>query len=155
MSLRPQEKPQKHYSPYTKPNNPSSPKPKKEKEKEKEEEIIEERISSLNGELQVRQYLKQKHLGKGAFASVFEIQDLETQEKFAAKIISKDLLRKNQSHHKVLNEVQIHKSMSHPNIVKFERVFEDRQNVYIIVELCSKNVHFTLDKTLPNPYKRH
>jgi serine/threonine protein kinase len=30
--------------------------------------------------------------------------------------------------------------MSHPNIVKFERVFEDDKYIYILLELCINNV---------------
>lgn len=35
-----------------------------------------------------------------------------------------------------MSEIKIHKSLKHPNIVHFEHVFEDKENVYILLELC-------------------
>jgi len=35
-----------------------------------------------------------------------------------------------------LAEIKIHKSLNHENIVQFERVFEDKENVYILLEVC-------------------
>ena len=34
------------------------------------------------------------------------------------------------------SEIKIHKSLFNANIVKFEHVFEDSQNVYILLEIC-------------------
>lgn len=34
-------------------------------------------------------------------------------------------------------EIKIHRSLDHPNIVDFQGCFEDDQNVYIMLELCS------------------
>lgn len=36
----------------------------------------------------------------------------------------------------LLNEIKIHKSLDHANIVRFERFFEDKNNVYILLEVC-------------------
>ena len=36
----------------------------------------------------------------------------------------------------MLSEIKIHRSLQHPGIVKFERYFEDKENVYILLELC-------------------
>ena len=36
----------------------------------------------------------------------------------------------------LLSEIKIHRSLSHKNVVKVERVFEDSENVYILMELC-------------------
>jgi len=35
-----------------------------------------------------------------------------------------------------MSEIKIHKSMSHSKIVHLEKYFEDKDNVYIILELC-------------------
>lgn len=37
-------------------------------------------------------------------------------------------------------EITIHKSLNHKNIVQFYSFFDDPQNVYIILELCKKRV---------------
>ena len=41
------------------------------------------------------------------------------------------------SRRRVANEITIHKSMNHSNIVQFERCFEDDNHVYLLLELCS------------------
>ena len=54
----------------------------------------------------------------------------------AAKVIPKNTLVKNRARQKLISEIKIHKSLSHTNIVKFEHVFEDNTNIYILLELC-------------------
>lgn len=41
---------------------------------------------------------------------------------------------------KMTQEIQIHKSLNHKNIVKFHSFFDDSNNVYIVLELCKKRV---------------
>ena len=36
-----------------------------------------------------------------------------------------------------MSEIRIHRSLHHPNVVGFEHFFEDSENVYILLELCS------------------
>ncbi|KAL3121369.1 hypothetical protein niasHT_008351 [Heterodera trifolii] len=35
-------------------------------------------------------------------------------------------------------EIQIHQSLAHPHVIKMEEFFEDDDNVYILMELCSR-----------------
>eukprot|EP00826_Nyctotherus_ovalis_P010374 TRINITY_DN12740_c0_g3_i1.p1 TRINITY_DN12740_c0_g3~~TRINITY_DN12740_c0_g3_i1.p1 ORF type:complete len:322 (+),score=99.48 TRINITY_DN12740_c0_g3_i1:403-1368(+) len=35
-----------------------------------------------------------------------------------------------------MSEIRIHRSLHHPNVVKFEHFFEDKGNVYILLEMC-------------------
>lgn len=39
----------------------------------------------------------------------------------------------------ILNEIRIHRQLSHTNICKFELCFEDERNIYIVLEYCQKN----------------
>lgn len=55
----------------------------------------------------------------------------------AAKIIPKASLKKSRHRQKLLSEIKIHRSLNHPNIVQFEHVFEDTENVYILLEMCT------------------
>lgn len=43
---------------------------------------------------------------------------------------------KERDKYKLANEIKIHKSLDHPNIVKFCRFFEDPEHVYVLLELC-------------------
>ena len=99
--------------------------------------IIEERITKPSGEIQIRKYAKRKFLGKGGFARVYEFNCLDTRKVQAAKIVCKDQLTKQRRRQKLMSEIKIHKSLNHPNIVGFEHFFEDTENVYILLELCS------------------
>eukprot|EP00826_Nyctotherus_ovalis_P034798 TRINITY_DN2927_c0_g2_i10.p1 TRINITY_DN2927_c0_g2~~TRINITY_DN2927_c0_g2_i10.p1 ORF type:complete len:435 (-),score=115.76 TRINITY_DN2927_c0_g2_i10:656-1891(-) len=100
-----------------------------------------------DGNEMVRKYVKGKFLGKGGFARCYEFLEAATGNPFAAKIISKSSLSKKHSKQKLISEINIHKSLNHPRIVKFKTSFEDAQNIYIILELCP-------NKTLKELLKR-
>ena len=99
--------------------------------------LIEEHLPNPDGTIQVRKYSKRKFLGKGGFARVYEFMNQDTRELIASKIIGKDQLTKVRRRQKLMSEIKIHKSLSHQNIVKFQHFFEDDENVYILLELCT------------------
>ena len=35
-----------------------------------------------------------------------------------------------------MSEIRIHNSLNHPSIVSFDHFFEDKENIYILLELC-------------------
>ena len=45
-----------------------------------------------------------------------------------------------------MSEIKIHKSLKHTNIVNFEHFFEDSENVYILLEICTNEVLSTFLK---------
>jgi len=99
--------------------------------------IIEERITKVNGDFHIKKYAQGKLLGKGGFAKVYNFTNLETNKIFAGKVMPKANFNRSRSRQKLMTEIKLHKSLHHPNIVKFEHVFEDQENVYIILELCN------------------
>jgi serine/threonine protein kinase len=40
----------------------------------------------------------------------------------------------------LIGEIKVHQSLQHPNIVRYQECFEDKNNVYIILELCENKV---------------
>ena len=104
---------------------------------QKKEEAVIEKIVKLNGEVTLRQYSKGRFLGKGGFARCYEFLSLDTRKRLAAKIVAKSSLSKPRSKQKLNSEIKIHKSLHHPHVVGFEHYFEDTENVYILLELCS------------------
>jgi polo-like kinase 1 len=98
---------------------------------------IEEKITKTGGDPIIKKYLQGRLLGKGGFAKCYEITSLDTKKVLAAKIICKATLNKSRAKQKLISEIKIHKSIRHPNVVGFEHVFEDQENVYILLELCS------------------
>jgi polo-like kinase 1 len=99
--------------------------------------IVEEKITNAMGEVVIKKYARGKFLGKGGFAKCYEFTQLESKKLSAAKIIPKASLQKSRQRAKLLSEIKIHRSLNHTNIVKLEHVFEDSENVYIILELCT------------------
>ena len=107
-------------------------------------------------------YKKMKLLGKGGFAIVYSVKDLnkkpsddgvETQSSssssynyYAAKVVSKKNLERQKQKDKMLAEIRIHRASEHEFIVKFKKCFEDEMNVYILMEKCS-------DRTLADVIK--
>lgn len=63
--------------------------------------IIEEKISKVNGEIAIKRYNKGKMLGKGGFAKVYEVTNLESKKTLAGKIIAKSSLTKTRARQKV------------------------------------------------------
>ena len=100
--------------------------------------IIKERFVKANGEMGVWYYSQGKFLGKGGFAKCYEFTDLQSNKILAAKIVLKSsLVNKPSAKEKLLSEIHIHRGLNHTNIVKCEHCFEDKHNVYILLELCS------------------
>ena len=76
-------------------------------------------------------------MGKGGFARCYEMKRVDTGKIFAAKVFDKKGLSNGRSRKKLINEIKLHKKLHHLNIVNFEHFFEDKENVYILLELCS------------------
>ena len=110
-------------------------------------DIVIEKIAKNQDEIQIKKYKKIRLLGKGGFAHCYELFNEETHHSSAAKIIPKTNLVKSLSKQKIINEIKIHKNIHHENIVNFEHYFEDRNNVYILIELChNQTLHDLLKK---------
>ncbi|PWA39666.1 EF-hand domain pair, Serine/threonine protein kinase, striated muscle-specific [Artemisia annua] len=84
-----------------------------------------------------RRYRFGKELGRGEFGVTYECQDKENGEKVACKKISKSRLRTEIDIEDVRREVEIMRHLPiHPNIVRYKDVFEDRDAIYLVMELC-------------------
>ena len=102
-----------------------------------EGQVVEEKIVKPNGDIAIKRYSKGRFLGKGGFARVYEFLTLEAKQIFAGKTICKSSLSKARARQKLMSEIKIHRSLHHTNIVRFEHFFEDSENVYILLELCT------------------
>lgn len=103
-----------------------------------------------------RDYHRGHFLGEGGFARCFQIRD-DSGKIFAAKTVAKLSIKTEKTRKKLLSEIQIHKSMRHPNIVQFIDCFEDETNVYILLEICPNGSLMELlkkRKTLTEPEVR-
>ncbi|CAL8279553.1 unnamed protein product [Lota lota] len=85
-----------------------------------------------------RSYSKGKLLGKGGFARCYEMTDLTSNKMYAVKVIPQSRVSKPHQRDKITNEIELHKTLSHKHVVKFSHHFEDQENIYIFLELCSR-----------------
>ena len=90
----------------------------------------------MNGEVEIFRYFKNKILGNGAFGKVYEVICEWSNKKYACKEIP---IKTNHRHYElddILREINILKSLNHPNILKYIHSFHDSKNIYILTELC-------------------
>lgn len=83
-------------------------------------------------------YKVSKLIGHGAFAKVMTCAHKDTKEKFAAKVVQKNLEDPVKQREGIIKEIAIMRMLSgHPNTVKLIEVFEDKENYHLVMELCS------------------
>ena len=81
-------------------------------------------------------YRRGKLIGSGAFGSVYSAKNLIFNNMVAMKIIEKKESNTEKEDQEVLNEINILKKLSHPNIVKIYEFFDTQRYYYIITEFC-------------------
>lgn len=108
----------------------------------------------VEGNKVVNQYTFEKMLGEGTYGKVKLVHKNRPDNKFAAKIIRKDILKKRRemirdergrvkyrdAFENVLMEIAIMKKLNHPNIVKLFEVIDssDSAKLYIIMEFVER-----------------
>ena len=127
--------------------------------------IIEEKRKRVNGDgYTVHRYMRGRLLGKGGFAKVYLCTAMDTNKAYAIKIVPKANLVKARARQKVGSqctynailayllhlltwflssslsqlqaEIKIHRTLKHKHICEYKHFFEDKQNCYILLELC-------------------
>jgi len=85
-------------------------------------------------------------LGRGGFACVYGVMSTTSGRSYAIKMVDKDSLVKKAHRDKIRFEIRIHRSLSHKNVVKFNRHFENRKYVYMLMEYCNNQTLMELKK---------
>ncbi|KZV34824.1 calcium-dependent protein kinase 24-like [Dorcoceras hygrometricum] len=84
-----------------------------------------------------KRYKFGKELGRGEFGITYECMDNDNGENVACKKISKSKLRTEIDVEDVRREVEIMRHLpKHPNIVSYKDVYEDKEAIYLVMELC-------------------
>lgn len=84
-----------------------------------------------------KRYKFGKELGRGEFGITYQCVDNENGENVACKKISKSKLRTEIDVEDVRREVEIMRHLpKHPNIVSYKDVYEDKEAIYLVMELC-------------------
>ncbi|XP_030049018.1 serine/threonine-protein kinase PLK2 [Microcaecilia unicolor] len=85
-----------------------------------------------------KRYCRGRVLGKGGFAKCYEMTDLTTNKVYAVKIIPHSRVAKPHQREKIDKEIELHRILNHKHIVQFYNYFEDKENIYILLEYCSR-----------------
>lgn len=85
-------------------------------------------------------------LGEGRFGEVFLAKHKETGFLVAIKKISKMKIKMNRAESMIVNEILIHKSLHHPNIIKLYTHFHDNEFIYYVLEVASEGSLFEIMK---------
>lgn len=94
----------------------------------------------------IEDYSLGQQIGKGAFGQVYQASIPKSSKSYAIKIIDKKLVMTSEMIKRVKNEVSIHSTLDHPNILRLYHFFEDDRNVYLVMELCEGGELFKLLK---------
>lgn len=82
-----------------------------------------------------------KKLGKGNFASVYEVERVTDHAKFAVKAFSKQsCFNGKNGKESLINELTIMRELSqdwHPNLLRLEGVYESDNSIYVVLELLN------------------
>ena len=77
-------------------------------------------------------YKKICKLGKGAFGKVYKAKEIISDKIVAVKQIS--INNSEANYESILREIQVLSKISHPNIVKYYKYYEENDRIYIIME---------------------
>jgi len=80
-------------------------------------------------------YTFERELGRGAFSVVKLGRHKKTGEEVAIKVIEKKNVE--QDLHRLATEMQVLKSVDHPNIIKLKEIFETDEMLYIVTEVVT------------------
>ena len=87
-----------------------------------------------------------EQLGKGAFSTVYRCTNRHTQEVFAVKVIDLRPLRLRAGFDvkRLLRECVIMRALSHPNIIGLHEVFEEPDELLMVLEYCKGKVRYNV-----------
>ncbi|KAI9113324.1 hypothetical protein K1719_015849 [Acacia pycnantha] len=85
-----------------------------------------------------KMYELEKELGRGQSGVTYQCREKMTGRKYACKSIARSKLMRKEDIEDARREILVLQHLSgQPNIVEFRGAYEDRQNVYLVMELCT------------------
>ena len=76
------------------------------------------------------------NLGNGSYGKVVLAKDKFEGKKFAIKVIKKALLDRFEKQYEIHVEKYCLAHLSHPNIIKFNKAFQDKKHLFFVLEYC-------------------
>ncbi|CAD8062352.1 unnamed protein product [Paramecium sonneborni] len=81
-------------------------------------------------------------LGRGSYGQVKLVKDRQNGQLYAMKILNKKRIFEYWSTENLKREIKIQRRLAHPHIVRLYHYFEDKENVYLILELAENGSLF-------------
>ena len=81
-------------------------------------------------------YKRVKFLGEGSYASVYCVENKITGSKRAMKVISKNENCTKEDDQEIMNEINILRTLDHPNILKIFEFYTSKESYSLVTELC-------------------
>ena len=90
----------------------------------------------------LKEYTIKGIIGNGAFSTVRFGINKKTKEKVAIKILDKSKIMNQKDYMKIVREINMLKSLNHPNVIKIHKACQNANYIYIITELCENGELF-------------
>ena len=81
-------------------------------------------------------YKRLNYLGEGSYATVYCVENRITGSKRAMKVISKGDNCNDEDDKEITNEINILRTLDHPNILKIFEFYSSKESYSIVTELC-------------------
>ena len=81
-------------------------------------------------------------IGRGTFSIVKLAENKLTKEKVAIKMLQKRRIKTKEEFIRINREIEMLKSLNHPNVIKIHKILEDSKTFYIIMEYCQNGELF-------------
>ena len=93
-------------------------------------------------------------LGNGSYGKVILAKSINEGKKYAIKVIKKALLDRFEKQYEIHVEKYCLSHLSHPNIIKFNKAFQDKAHLYFVLEYCkNRDLGKLLQKIGPLNFK--
>ena len=94
--------------------------------------------AGLEPESKIRDFEKDKEIGKGGFGLVWKVTHKKTQKVYCIKVIEKAGIMQQKLEAQMNREIEIMYILNHPHCLRLKNHFEDDQNFYLVMPLAHK-----------------
>ncbi|CAD8082659.1 unnamed protein product [Paramecium primaurelia] len=103
-----------------------------------------------------KKYQVLKMIGKGSHAKVYKVERIQDSSIFAVKIFkSEKLTNKEKGLDSLMKEIDIMRKLDHKNVLQLHEVFEDDNNVYLVVDYLQGGELLKQIENSQNGYTEH